>query len=248
MTEAFKAELVEVNKAGNDITPMELLNLAMEKGADIERMEKLMEMHMRWEQNEARKAFHQARTAFGGEEIRIVKDGHVHFKNKQGALTDYHHETLGQVISQVSEPMSKHGLSHSFDVHQDGSFISVTCRLSHIMGHSETVTMSAPADQSGNKNSIQQIGSTVSYLQRYTLKSILGLASYDDDGRGADTGKDTKEDNREYLADDAFRKFLPTWSEHLRTGKRSVQDIIDAAEGKSCSLTNEQIKTLEAVV
>ena len=47
--------------------------------------------------------------------------------------------------------------------------------------------MSASADTSGSKNSIQAIGSTVSYLERYTLYAILGLASadQDDDGHSA---------------------------------------------------------------
>lgn len=47
--------------------------------------------------------------------------------------------------------------------------------------------MIAPVDTSGSKNAIQAIGSTVTYLQRYTLLSGCGLAaaSTDDDGRGA---------------------------------------------------------------
>jgi hypothetical protein len=45
--------------------------------------------------------------------------------------------------------------------------------------------MSAPDDQSGGKNAIQARGSTVTYLQRYTLLSAFGLvaADEDDDGR-----------------------------------------------------------------
>jgi hypothetical protein len=44
----------------------------------------------------------------------------------------------------------------------------------------------AGADQSGAKNSIQAIGSTISYLQRYTLKAALGLAAAnDDDGKAS---------------------------------------------------------------
>ena len=40
------------------------------------------------------------------------------------------------------------------------------------------------ADQSGNKNGFQAIGSAVTYLQRYTLKSALGLsAEVDDDAQ-----------------------------------------------------------------
>src|SRR5690606_5500273 len=36
-------------------------------------------------------------------------------------------------------------------------------------------------DSSGSKNAIQAIGSTLTYLQRYTLIQALGLAASDDD-------------------------------------------------------------------
>ena len=41
--------------------------------------------------------------------------------------------------------------------------------------------MSAPADTSSQKNSIQAIASTVTYLQRYTANALLGLAAVDMD-------------------------------------------------------------------
>ncbi len=58
--------------------------------------------------------------------------------------------------------------------------------LSHRDGYSEETTLSAAYDNSGNKNSIQAVGSAMTYLQRYTLKAALGLAvSHDDDGKAA---------------------------------------------------------------
>jgi hypothetical protein len=51
----------------------------------------------------------------------------------------------------------------------------------------------APIDQSGNKNTIQGIASTQTYMQRYSLLAITGLATVgmDNDGRGdPDAGKD----------------------------------------------------------
>lgn len=47
--------------------------------------------------------------------------------------------------------------------------------------------MSAPPDASGKKNAIQQIASATSYLQRYTLKAITGVAEkvQDDDAATA---------------------------------------------------------------
>ena len=82
--------------------------------------------------------------------------------------------------------MAAHGLSYRFRTIQDGA-IKVTCILSHKSGHSEENTLSGPADASGSKNAIQAIGSTLTYLQRYTLTQALGLAaSDDDDGRSAE--------------------------------------------------------------
>ncbi|WP_413661866.1 ERF family protein [Metapseudomonas otitidis] len=40
--------------------------------------------------------------------------------------------------------------------------------------------MQSPKDESGNKNAIQSVGSTVSFLKRYTLESSLGLSSDED--------------------------------------------------------------------
>ena len=53
----------------------------------------------------------------------------------------------------------------------------MTCVLSHRDGHFEETTLTAGRDDSGKKNAIQQVGSTITYLQRYTLKAALGLAA-----------------------------------------------------------------------
>ena len=49
----------------------------------------------------------------------------------------------------------------------------MTCVVSHRLGHSEENTLTAGRDESGNKNNIQAVGSTITYLQRYTLKAAL---------------------------------------------------------------------------
>ena len=65
--------------------------------------------------------------------------------------------------------------------------MSVICTISHWQGHAESTKLSAAPDNSGSKNSIQAIGSTISYLERYTLLALTGLATHDmdDDGNAA---------------------------------------------------------------
>jgi len=166
------------------VTPMTLLRTAQQTGASIEQMAQLMELQFKWEANEARKAYNAAISAFKAEGVRIIKNSHVKFATSKGT-TEYDHATLGNVVEQITKAMSRHDLSNAWDVDQDNTGIRVTCRISHVMGHSETVSIKAEADDSGGKNKIQQIGSTITYLQRYTLLSALGLATHgqDDDGR-----------------------------------------------------------------
>lgn len=166
------------------ITPMHMLQMAVSKGADLAQLEKLMELQERYEKNEARKAFTQALSDFKSDGIVIGKDSHVSFNTSKGK-TEYNHASLGNVCNVIGEALSKHGLSYRWSTEQVENKIKVTCVLMHVLGHSESVSLQAGGDDSGGKNSIQAIGSTVSYLQRYTLLAITGTATQeqDDDGK-----------------------------------------------------------------
>lgn len=91
------------------------------------------------------------------------------------------YEDLAQIASEVDPILAEFGLSYRYRSSQEGNKLTVTCVIAHRDGHSEETTLSAAYDESGNKNSIQAIGSTTTYLQRYTLKLALGLAAAKDD-------------------------------------------------------------------
>jgi hypothetical protein len=169
-------------------TPMTMLARAVEQGADLDKLTKLMDLQERWEANEARKAFVAALNAFKADPPTLTKNKHVMFETSRG-VTEYDHATLDQVSSTIGKALSAHGLSHRWEVEQlEGGLIKVTCVLTHDKGHSERVPMQCTADDSGGKNKIQSIGSTVTYLQRYTLLAATGMAvgGADNDGRGAE--------------------------------------------------------------
>lgn len=183
----------EVAKINNEsqvpaaVTPMDMINTAIERGADVDQLTKLMDLQERWEKTEARKIFVAAMSEFQQECPTIDKTLKAHNSTYAG---------LAETLEQIRDLMSKCGLSHSWKTEQAEGQISVTCCVTHTAGHQECTTMSAGADTSGSKNNIQAIGSTVKYLQRYTLFSILGLASkeHDDDGKAAGLGPTISED------------------------------------------------------
>ena len=167
-------------------TPADLLKIAVSQNADLDKLEKLMQLQIRWEEAEAKKAFARAMNAFKLNPPDIYKTKGVSF-GQGNSKTDYRHATLDEVASLIGKAMSEHGLSFRWETSQEGSVIRVRCIVTHESGHSESVCLESESDKTGGKNSIQAIGSAVSYLERYTLLAITGLATkdQDDDGNGS---------------------------------------------------------------
>ena len=159
-----------------------VINLAIEQKADLATIEKFMDLRDRWEQNEARKAYHVAMAAFKANLPTVVKD-----KTNSQYKSKYASEDA--LINTINPELSKHGLSATFDFAQTGDEIKVTCNITHADGHRESVSLSGKADGSGSKNPLQQIKSTTTYLRKATFEAITGIASSDneadDDGNGA---------------------------------------------------------------
>ena len=170
-----KQELVKSKGNVPVNSPAEMIKMAVTGKADLDKLEKLLAIQERWDANEAKKAYHVAMAQFKANPPKIDKDKTVSFSTTTGK-TSYDHASLANVTEKISEALSKCGLSASWKTQQNGNIL-VTCKITHVKGHSEETTLSAPADTSGSKNAIQAIGSTITYLERYTLLALTGLAT-----------------------------------------------------------------------
>jgi hypothetical protein len=181
-----------VNAPSVAMTPMDMIDRALTSGATPETLERLLALQERWEAMQGRKAFDEAMAA-AKEEIPVIrKNRGVDFTSAKGR-TNYKYEDLAEIARTVNPILSRHGLSYRFRTTSGANEpIGVTCVVSHRLGYSEENTLTAGRDESGNKNSIQAIGSTLTYLQRMTLKAALGLAASEDDD--ARRSKDTVDD------------------------------------------------------
>jgi uncharacterized protein YecA (UPF0149 family) len=176
-----------IREAPESQSPSELMMRAIEKNIKPEDIRQMMDLQIQWEKNQARKAYFAAMASFKAHPLEIEKDKHVKFTTQKG-VTEYDHATLGNVTKQINSTLSQYGLSAAWDLAQDKNQVTVTCRISHALGHSESTSLTAGLDDSGGKNVIQQLGSTISYLERYTIMALTGTASKDQD----DDGKSTK--------------------------------------------------------
>lgn len=162
-------------------SPMGMMMAAMQQGASLEQVEKMMDLQERWQKGEAKKAYDEAFAAFKAESIKIIKSEDV----KDGPLRGKSYAKLHDWVNAVTPALSRHGLSSSWKLTKDEKdWIEVTCYLRHVGGHEESVSMGGPPDTGGAKNAIQARASSKSYLERYTLKAITGLSEQDDDNDG----------------------------------------------------------------
>lgn len=208
-----KAMIVnEQREVAAPVTPAQMLQIAVEQGADLDKLEKLMELQERWDANNAKKAFVRAMSDFRAACPPIVK-------TRTGHNTRY--AGLAESIDQIKDLLAECGLSHSWRTEQSDANVRVICTVTHVDGHSESTSLAAGPDSSGSKNSIQAIGSTVSYLQRYTLFAILGLASQEMDSDGNfDTPPDAIEQIQNAKDMDELHKvFKQLWNKYPKARK-----------------------------
>lgn len=166
---------------------MEIIRAAVATG-DVDMYREAVALAKELDAIAARKAFDNAIAAAKAEIPTIRRNREVDFTSTKGR-THYRFEDLAEITRTVDPILSKFGLSYRFRVNSPiNEPVSVTCVVSHKDGHFEETTLHAGRDDdNSNKNSIQRIGSTITYLQRYTLKAALGLAaSHDDDGAGSE--------------------------------------------------------------
>lgn len=169
-------KIAKRNGAAVQATPMSLLEIAVNQGADVAKIEKLLDLQLRWEANEAKKAYVIAMKDFKSEVPQILKNRTVAFGEGQRSVS-YSYATLDNACDQIIPALAKHGLIHKWRTQQSEAKIRVTCVMTHQDGHSEDESwLEASPDTSGSKNGIQAIGSAVSYLERYTLLAACGIA------------------------------------------------------------------------
>lgn len=177
-----------------------MLMRAVDTG-NIEVIERMMALKERAEAAEAKKAFTLDMAQFKANAPKITKNKGASFESKKGGGVNYDYADVGHVTSTIIPVLGQYGFSHRWSVAQNGSKISVTCTITHRMGHSESVSLEAEADKTGAKNSIQAIGSAQSYLSRYTLLAACGLAVED----GGD------DDGKSFSQEEVDTKFVDEW-------------------------------------
>lgn len=146
--------------------------IALDPNADVFKLEKMIELQERVMVRQAKEQFDSAMLQFQIKKPVLEKASKGH--NSKYAKLEY--------IQSVIEPVLREfGLFVRWKTEAiNDNKTRITCICTHISGHSETSSMDVSPDKSGNKTDIQATGSAISYAQRYTLRSLLGLVIAED--------------------------------------------------------------------
>lgn len=157
---------------------------ASDPQCDIEKLERLMQMHERFQAQQAKQQYDEALAQMQEELPVIGERGGI--RDKSGRIQSTY--ALWEDINEMIKPvLAKHGFAISFRTPRNEKGIEVEGVLSHRAGHRETTSLLLPADVSGNKNGVQAVASSVSYGKRYTAGALLNFTTTgeDDDGNSA---------------------------------------------------------------
>jgi len=175
-----------------EINALYLIDRAIENNIDIEKFEKLISLAQMLEKEKAKRDFYESFSKFQSSIPTIFKNSEV---NMGYGKPKYNYATLSDIITAIQKPLGEANLSFRWEISNNNDIIEVTCILSHAGGYELQTSIQAGKDATPGKSNVQAIASTITYLKRYTLVSLLGIGTADpDDDAQATVNVDKKQD------------------------------------------------------
>lgn len=182
MTDLIVSEQNNQVASAQDTSIMAVISrAAADPACDIDKMERLLQMHERMQAKQSEAAFNAAMAQMQSE-MPTVGEGaqNAHTKNTYATLDD-----INRVVKPV---MQRHGFAVTFKVDHQSNGISITGILMHSAGHREETTLLLPIDIGAGRNAVQAVGSSTTYGKRYVMCALLNITTGDapdDDGAGS---------------------------------------------------------------
>lgn len=164
-----------------------LITQAIQANLPVETMERFFNLRKEVKAEQAKEAFVVAVNQFQAKCPVIKKNKDV--LNKDGRSVRYSFASLDSIVSQVKGILGECGLSYTTDVQNESGFIIAVCKITHILGHSETSSFKIPIDTEGYMSAPQKYASALTFAKRYAFCNALGILTGEDDFDAGDVEK-----------------------------------------------------------
>lgn len=149
-----------------------LLSAAIEKGAAPEVVTSLISFAERQKAAQAKEEFDKAFAAFRQTVTVATKNAQY---DADSPWSGNSFTNLEGVVSAVADPLKAHGFTYRWITRVESQWVSITCRLTHIGGHSEEAQMGCPPEWSEDRTETQAVAAAATQLERHTLKAVCGI-------------------------------------------------------------------------
>lgn len=174
------------------LDPQALITKALETGAGIDTMERLVALAKDVREVQAKEAWYQAMAEFQRTCPAIKKTKEARIATRTGPGYVYRFAPLDEIMSTIQPVMGPLGLSVSWRSRVEPAQVVVACRVSHTLGHHEEsgeIAMPVVQGDGSGANPAQRVGIAATYAKRYALLGIIGMAPEDDDDAASQEAK-----------------------------------------------------------
>jgi hypothetical protein len=194
----METQLVEHQAPAPELTPLLLIDRALERGLDPGQ---LYELAQKWEQDRAASAFATALATFQARCPQITKRRQMDLGGGKGPL----YASIDDIMREVKPLLAECGLSVTFSASiTEGGHLTAKC-LVHHGRHVEESEITLPVPSSMRVNDTQKMGAALSYAKRYALCAALNIVVTDEDQDGGGLCETINEEQiatlREWIAD-----------------------------------------------
>jgi hypothetical protein len=174
--------------------------------------------------------------------VKALNEVNAFAKGKENPLYNSKYTDLASIIQGIDPILSKHGFKVVQEIVSNGAEIGIITVALHVSGESITANpmFATPVPSKTGVITPHAIGSTVTYLRRYTLMAFIGQASKDEDDDG-NAGSNKVENPVEFYADKikvatSMEDLTVIWKEI------STDDRVDTSSVKALSLLIKSAK------
>jgi|SRR5262245_7905373 len=210
------------------LDPQALITAAIEKGSDVETLERLVALAKDVREHLAREKWFAAMAAFQAECPDVLKT-----RIGQTRSYSYAYASLDDILDVVQPVMGRHGLSTRWQTRSDGTTVAANCLIAHELGHvvesGEVVIPVERSDDGRGATPAQRVAIAMQYAKRLSFKNVSGVEpdSVDTDGSSSNIRDQHRDvgapapDSDAPLDEGAIRKF---WA--IARGAKWAEDAL----------------------
>lgn len=208
----------QIQPANSD--PGVMLAEAIKAGHNVETIRVLSELFEKFRDDQRRREFYAAMSAFQANMPSIPKQKEV--KDKSGKVR-YRYAPLDAIVDAVKPSLEKYGLTYTLKPDQDdGPQFTARLAVRHVNGYEEETSFTVPIDTDSYMSAPQKVGAARTFALRYAFCNAFGILTSDEDTDAA-----TFDDGVKY-ADYIHALEAETDLESLRKSGKSAHDKLKA--------------------